>query len=215
MEFIRQPPKWLLDVMPDGGKEFLDAGGWWGLLCFGAFIVLLLFWAFASKFMGLFQRRPKKPVEKNLVENLSEYPRLPPSTGDRRLLVEGVPVRLRLVVAAPAGVATKINSEAIVKLLDSVLPGLGDIAAHDRPRINIWPAQLSYEGFAHTFHRNTVPPEGEDQPSPWVTLAGQAMIGKHQVLLGLALQAIKPNTIGRKTLKAHEWSSVLRVRVRD
>ena len=41
------------------------------------------------------------------------------------------------------------------------------------------------------------------------------MVGKQQILLGLGLQAIKPTTVGRKTLKAHEWESVLRVRVRD
>jgi hypothetical protein len=215
MDFIRKPPDWLMQPMPDGVQEFLNNGGWLGILGVGALVVLLVLWAFASKFLGLFKPRPKKPVEKNLVEDLSSFQRLPPSTGDRRLLVEGVPVRLRLVVAAPAGVATRINSEAIIKLLDSVLPGLGDIAAHDRPRITIWPAQLSYEGFANTFHRSTPVPEGEDDPTPWVLLAGRALIGKHQVNLGLGLQALKAHTIGRRTLKAHEWDSVLRVRVRD
>jgi hypothetical protein len=215
MDFIRKPPQWLLDALPGGGQEFLNNGGWWGLLGLGALVVLLLFWAFASRFLGLFRHRPRKPADRVTAEDLSSYPPLPPSTGDRRLLVDGVPVRLRLVVAAPAGIATRINPDAIIKLLDGVLPGMGDIAAHDKPRISIWPAQLSYEGFAHTFHRSTVPPESEDQPSRWVMLAGQAMIGKHQVLLGLALQAIKPNTIGRRTLKSHDWASVLRVRVRD
>jgi hypothetical protein len=215
VDFIFEPPQWLLDVLPEGGQEFLKGGGWWGIVGFGVLVAVLLLWAMAAKFFGLFKRRPKKPVEKHLVENLGEYPPLPPSTGDRRLLVEGVPVRLRLVVAAPAGVTTKINVEAINKLLDGVLPGLGDIAAHDRPRVNIWPAQLSYEGFAHTFHSSTPAPEGEDQPTPWVMLAGRAMIGKHQVLLGLALQALKPYSLGRRTLKSHEWESVLRIRVRD
>jgi hypothetical protein len=215
MDFIRKPPEWLLEMLPEGGQEFLKNGGWWAVLGFGTLIVLLLLWAIASKFLGLFQRRPKKPVEKVLAEDLSAYPPLPPSTGDRRLLVEGVPVRLRLVVTAPAGIATRINPDAVNKLLDGVLPGLGDIAAHDQPRINTWPPQLSHEGFAHTFHRNTVPPEGENEPSCWVMLAGQAMVNRHQVLLGLALQALKPNTIGRRTLKSHEWASVLRVRVRD
>jgi len=45
----------------------------------------------------LFGGRAKKAEPKNLVENLEDYPDLKPSSGDRQLRVEGVPVRLRLV----------------------------------------------------------------------------------------------------------------------
>jgi hypothetical protein len=210
MEFINNPPPWLKDISPDGAQYI-----WWGILGFGALVVLLLLWALLSKFLGLFSRKPAKPKEKNLEEDLADYPPLPPSTGDRRLLVEGVPVRLRLVVAAPAGKESRVSAENIEKVLDRVLSGLGDIVIHDRPRVKIWPMQLSYEGFANTFHNNTTLPEGEDAPSRWVMVAGRAMVGKQQILLGLGLQAIKPTTVGRKTLKAHEWESVLRVRVPD
>lgn len=210
MEFIDNPPQWLKDMLPDAAQY-----AWWGILGFGALVVLLLFWAICSKMLGVFSRKPTPPKQKKLQEDLESYPPLPPSTGDRRLLVEGVPVRLRLVVAAPAGKESKVSANNIERVLDRVLVGLGDIALHDRPRVKIWPMQLSYEGFANTFHNNTTLPEGEDEPSRWVMVAGRAMVGKQQILLGLGMQAIKPTTVGRKTLKAHEWESVLRVRVRD
>jgi hypothetical protein len=34
-------------------------------------------------------------------------------------------------------------------------------------------------------------------------------------MLGVALQSIKPNTLGRRTVDAHEWASILRVRVKE
>ncbi len=75
--------------------------------------------------------------------------------------------------------------------------------------------QVSYEGFAKHFHRNTLVPQTEGGLSPWVVVAGRAKLGKNQVMVGLALQAIKPTTVGRLTLQAHEWESKLRVRVRE
>ena len=95
------------------------------------------------------------------------------------------------------------------------MPGLGRICEADRPRVRVWPQQLSYEGFAKHFHRNTRIPEGERQLSRWVVVAGRAKFGSKQVMLGLALQAIKPNSIGRKTIDAHQWDELLRIRVRD
>jgi hypothetical protein len=58
-------------------------------------------------------------------------------------------------------------------------------------------------------------PEAEGELSPWVIVAGRAKLGKQQVMVGLALQALKPTTVGRLTLEAHEWDSKLRVRVRE
>jgi hypothetical protein len=75
--------------------------------------------------------------------------------------------------------------------------------------------QLSYEGFAKHFHRNTITPEPEGELTRWVMVAGRAKLGKKQIMLGLALQAVKPTTVGRKTVDSHEWATVLRVRVRE
>jgi len=215
MEILQKPPQWLVNVLPDAGKRLVENGGigWYVALGGAGLVVLLLLYVVLK---GLFRRTPPEPKDDDLTEHLEEFPALPPSTGDRRLLVEGVPVRLRLVVIAPPGAGAKIDVENINRLLNAVLSGLGDIAATDKPSVRIWPRQHSYEGFAKIFHNNTVLPDDEDESSTrWVMLAGRAKISGKQYLLGLGLEALKPTTVGRKTLKAHEWASVLRVRVRD
>ena len=196
-------------------RDFLENGGWLAILAFLGLLGLLLVWGVLSKIRGWFSGKRVVATGPNLQEDLSSFAPLPPSTGDRRLLVEGVPVRLRLVVLAPAGRESQIAGDRIAQLLERVVLGLGDIARSDKPKITIWPVQLSYEGFANTFHKNTPAPEGDKDPSRWVLVAGRAKVDGTQIMLGLGMQAIKPTTVGRRTLDAHEWASVLRVRVRD
>jgi hypothetical protein len=211
MEQITRPPKWFVDLAPPGWSD----GLWWGVLGFGALFVLLLLFAFCSKVLGLFKGKPPKDKDPELEMDLQSFPPLPPSTGDRRLLVDGVPVRMRLVVIAPAGTESKVQADKVPQILDRVVTGMGDVAQHDKPETKIWPLQRSYEGFANQFHRNTPLPEGEDEPSRWVMVAGRVKLGQYQIMLGLGLQAIKPTTVGRRTLDAHQWADLLRVRVRD
>ena len=96
-----------------------------------------------------------------------------------------------------------------------ILPGLGEIYAHDKPRVKVWPKQVSYQGFATHFHRNMETGAEEGVQTRWVMVAGRAKLGKFQIMMGLALQSIKPNTVGRRTVDSHEWATVLRVRVKD
>jgi hypothetical protein len=183
-----------------------------GVLLVGALVLLALL---VVVIRILFGRKKATPAAPNLEEDLAGYPPAPGSSGDRRLVVEGVPVRLRLVVLAPAGSQGEVDEENIEATLERIVPGLGQIFKADKPRVRIWPVQLSYEGFTKHFHRNTPIPEGERTLSPWVVVAGRAKLGKNQVMVGLAVQAIKPTTVGRLTLEAHEWDSKLRVRVRE
>jgi hypothetical protein len=163
----------------------------------------------------LFGRRKPAVKPPSLEEDLSTYPALQTSGGDRRLTVEGVPVRLRLVVVAPAGKESDVEDEKIESYLERMLPGLAEVFRQDRPRVRIWPMQLSYQGFANHFHRNMLVPEKEGELTPWVIVAGRAKLGKNQIMVGFAMQALKPTTVGRLTVEAHEWESKLRVRVRD
>jgi hypothetical protein len=183
-----------------------------GVLLVGALVFLAMLLVLLRI---LFGRRKAKSKAPDLEEDLSTYPPLRSSGGDRRLLVEGVPVRLRLVVLAPGGKQSEIDEEKIEPMLNKIVNGLGEICQADRPRIRIWPMQLSYNGFATHFHRCMLVPEADGEPTQWVIVAGRAKLGTQQVMAGFALQAIKPTTVGRLTLESHEWDSKLRVRVRE
>jgi hypothetical protein len=119
---------------------------------------------------------------------------------------------LRLVVVAPSGREGDVDATAVEKLLDRIVPGLGGVARNDRPRIRVWPAQLSQQGFNAAFHRCTPKREGEGQPSRWVLVAGRAVVGRQPVMLGLGLWAEEPGTIGRLSLEPHQWLDVVRLR---
>lgn len=204
-------PKQLTDLLPEGLRQYalyIAGGG----VCIASIVVLLLFLA-VIRF--LFGRRAKPAKGPNLVENLQEYPELKSSTGDRQLRVEGTPARLRLVVVAPAGTAFEVDLDTLDKLLEKVVQGLGEIYKHDKPRVKQWPTQVSYKGFATHFHANMKTGAEEGEQTRWVMVAGRIKVGKQQFMLGIALQTIKPNTIGRLTVDAHEWTNVLRVRVKE
>lgn len=204
-------PKALTDFLPEDLRKYaIYVAG--AVVCVGSVVVLMML---AAVFRFLFGRRPKKAEKKNLVENLEEYPDLKSSGGDRQLRVEGVPARLRFIAVAPAGTTSEIELDQLGKILDELLPGLGDIYKHDKPRVKVWPPQVSYQGFAHFFHNNMNTGGADGEQTRWATLAGRVKVGKKQIMVGMALQSIKPNTVGQRTLDSHEWASVLRVRVKD
>jgi hypothetical protein len=162
--------------------------------------------------LALVSRKPRVvDPERHLRENLAEFPPAFGPPGSRQLLIQGVPVRLRLVVLAPAGKQNFVDPDAAVDILNQVAYGLGGVALVDKPRVRVWPPQLSHSGFAPTFHRRVVRPEPEGQPSPWILVAGPARVGGSPVLLGLAGYADKPTTVGRLNLEEDQWASVLRI----
>lgn len=145
-----------------------------------------------------------------LQEDLDEYP-LPNPTGPRQLTVEGVPVRVRLVVVAPVGRDHYLDDNSVELLLDQVVHGLADVLSYDRPRIRVWPQQLSSQGFALKFNRLTRRPEPDGQPSHWILIAGQTPPRPRPLLVGLAVWANEANYIGRLTLDPLHWGDRLRV----
>ena len=165
-------------------------------------LLLLILWVRRG------QRPPVDP-EAALIENLGDYP--PAGPGPQRLFLHGHPMRVRLVVLAPMGKRPLPANGAVEPLLDQVLRGLGDIARQDRPRIRVWPPQLSSQGFAPTFLRLTRRPEAAGKPSPWVLAAGPVRAGAHQFLLGLALCADSPTDATNMSVQANEWNDVLRI----
>jgi hypothetical protein len=116
------------------------------------------------------------------------------------------------VVVAPVGKQAQLDAANAEPLLEHVRRGLGAAAQQDRPRVRVWPPQLSHQGFAVKFHRLTEKPEPDGRPSRWALLAGRARVGQHYILLGLALWTDEPTTLGRLTLEPDQWPLVLNVR---
>jgi hypothetical protein len=156
--------------------------------------------------------RPKlKEVdpEAGLAQNLAEYPPPPVAPGKRRLTVKKQPARLRLIVVAPVGRKDAPNASQAAVLADHVLHGLSDVIRADKPRVIVWPSQLSNAGFAPTFFRLVRRPEPEHIDSRWVLVAGPATAKGQKILLGLALWADEPNDLDRIAVEPDQWNEVL------
>jgi hypothetical protein len=211
---LMKPPGWLLDLLPQGGKDFLTGGGWFLVLGVVALVVLVIVLLFLRGVLrALFGGGKKGPdLEKGLRENLAEYPPPPGKPGPRRVVIDGQPARMRLVVIAPMGKAASIDASKAEQLLEHVNRGLGDFVAKDKPRVKIWPPQLSIDGFRNTFHRLTRKPEPEGKPTRWVLLAGQARVGKQFILLGMALLTDQTNSLGPIMMEPDHWTERLKIK---
>jgi hypothetical protein len=212
MEQSSWPPPWLNDLLPPAARNFLDQGGWWVVYGVAALLVLIVLLILVGLVRRLFGRRPAPDLDVGLREDLAGYPPPPGAPPARRLLVEGHPARVRLVVIAPVGKQVQVDPANAEPLLEHVRRGLGAAAQHDRPRVRVWPPQLSHQGFAVKFHRLTATPDQEGRPSHWALLAGRARVGQHYLLLGLALWTDETTTLGRLTLEPDQWPLVLNVR---
>jgi hypothetical protein len=198
----------LIELLPPELQEY------WPLLIFVPALLILLpiAWYQRRALKALIVRpfRPIKPQPK-LDEDLSSYPA--PSFGParRRLMIEGVPVRIRLVVLAPAGTGEPIDEKGTKDMLNRVLWGLGAIVEQDQPQIRIWPPQLSSHGFPAVFHRLARTKEADTEPSHWILIAGATPPRPRTVLLGLGLWTEEPTTIGRLSMEPREWALSLHV----
>ena len=172
-----------------------------GAVGVGAFVVLLLLFA-------AMRRGKKGDPETGLGDDLSTLPPAPKGPRHYQLYVMNQPARLRLVVIAPVGKKTvgKVDSA-----LEQIFRGLGEVSFDDKPRIRIWPAQLSTTGFAPTFFRLTKSPDAEGKASRFVMLAGPARAGAMPVLLGLVVEVEERSKLGKLTMTETQWGEVLRV----
>jgi hypothetical protein len=210
MDAIQEKLQPLIDLLPEKVQAY-----WWAIFGFAALLIALILLAVARGLLrAAFGKRKTRPEDwsKQLREDLSTYPLPPEQRGKQRLTIYHVPVRLRLVVLAAAGKETEIDASQAEVLLNRVIPGLGGIARDDRPRVRVWPPQLSQQGFATAFFRHTITGAQEGQPSPWVLVAGRSLFTQPTVLLGLALRADEPNNLGRLSLEPHQWLDVLRIK---
>jgi hypothetical protein len=125
----------------------------------------------------------------------------------------GTPVRLAVLVLAPAGRnnATPTDAE-LPELIDSLVPGLWAVVQTHGPLVRCWPFQLSTQGFTHSFFNHVRLPGDRGKGTPWSAVAGRFEVGDRQLLAGLVCVADRPNSLSQMTV-AHvgQWLDVLRV----
>jgi hypothetical protein len=159
----------------------------------------------------VFGRRGAPDLQKGQRESLAEFPP-PPPIGDRQLKVNGMPVRIRLVVVAPTGSAQDpIGNDDVFSILNEVTHGLGSVARSDKPRVRVWPPQLSVAGFAPTFHRLVDATDASKNGKRWIKLAGHAKTSGRPVLVGLAVLADEATSMNELTLSATDWQELCQV----
>jgi hypothetical protein len=158
------------------------------------------------------RRRGPPPLrEPALAIDLDSLTAGPPEEGPQ-LHCYGLPVRLAVMVLAPAGrggeVPAGVERSAA---LDQIVPGLPRVAAAHGTLIKVWPAQLSPRGFAQVFFTNVKLPGDRGKGSPWCSLAGRFEANGQPYLAGMALCAARPNSLSQHTIELpSEWLEVLR-----
>jgi hypothetical protein len=212
VEELRQKLAPLTDWIPGELRERLPVEAWWGVLFGAALLVLVIFLMFLRRLFRGGRQPIRAPAPQDEAgEDLGQYPPLLRPLGANVATVYHVPARLRLAVVAPVG-KMPIDPTTAEAMLDQVVPGLGQVARDDKPRVLVWPPQLSHHGFGAMFHRATRRPEAEGEASRWILVAGRAQVGKQPVALGLAFQADQPNTVGRLNIEPQQWLDVIRLR---
>lgn len=183
--------------LPEGDNQMLLYSG----AGVGIFVLLVIV---------IFTMRGRKKVdpEEGLREDLGAIPEASDEDRNYQLYVMNQPVRLRLVVIAPVGKKPLGKPETV---LEQVCRNLGEVTLDDKPRVRVWPPQLSTAGFAPTFTRLIQRPEAAGKASRWVLLAGPARAGGAPILLGLAVQADSPVKLGHMHMSETQWAEVLRV----
>jgi hypothetical protein len=211
MEQIEEYLKPVIDILPEDLREF-----WLVIYGTAALIILLpLAWYQRHRLRALipFPRRPVVEPPK-LDEDLTGLAPAPGPTGGRRLFIEGVPARLRMVVVAPLGKGASFEESAIPELLDQVRWGLAALARQDQAALRVWPAQFSAHGFPAVFFRHLHRAEPDGQPSHWVLLAGPTPPRPRSVLLGLALWTDAATAIGHLIMDPSQWMKTLQIETR-
>ena len=145
------------------------------------------------------------------VQQLSDAP---PSSSAARLEVYNVPMRLALLVIAPAGRDAQIPpSSSLPLVVDAIVPNLMQVLNDHQPDFRRWPPQLSSQGFSQVFFNNVPLPGDGGKNTRWCGLAGRFDTPGGPFLAGLVCVAETPNAIGQITInQPGQWLDLVRVK---
>lgn len=158
--------------------------------------------------------KPSGRFEDTLLIDIEKLPARPTPKGGSVLEFYNWPVRIALVVFAPAGTgATKLSLDRWNEAFDSIVPGLSRVIDAHRPAIRTWPTQLSTSGFASKFFQHVPLPGDNGKGSVFSAVAGTFLLDDRPMLVGMVFEATEPDRHGQYTINnANEWLGMLRVK---
>ncbi len=171
-------------------------------------IVLVVFMVLANRGAGR-----ASAADDDLSINLLALSDTALPTAGASLEFYGTPVRLMVLVIAPAGRGQSPDRSELPKMAEHLLPGLMSLLKTHQPIFRLWPPQLSTTGFGHVFFNNLRLPGERGKGTPWCGVVGRFSIDGRPYLAGFICAAERANGLGEVTLE-HEggWLDVLRIR---
>ena len=174
----------------------------------GAGLLTIVAWRLIRR-----QARRHASVDRDqLAIQLSDFTTQPVRDAGPQLRVYNVPMRLALVVMAPAGRDGRLpDRTSWPNLIDRAIPQIHAVITAHQTEMRPWPKQLSTEGFCQKFfHALNLPAHG--QGSPWSAVAGRVTADDQRYLIGLLLCSSQPNNLGQYTVERDtQWLDVLRI----
>lgn len=188
----------------------------WMFVAGGAVLLFVVVALVAAIAMLRRKEPPAEPAADALAVNIQALPSHGPSAEFPRLEVFGVPVRLAVVVLAPAGRGTLPTTHELSEVLEAIAPGLTDVFRSQSPKFRHWPAQLSSHGFIQSFFNKLALPGDHGKRTPWTSIAGKLEWNEQTLLAGFVCCADGPNSLGQFPVD-HEgkWHEVMRVRLAE
>lgn len=186
------------------------------LLLGGVVLVVLLVLSLVVLLFRLLRRRARQLelVQPDLRIDVASLPAHGPPENGPRLEFYGTPVRLAVLVLAPAGRNNPLPAEhELPTVLDDLLPGFMAVVVEHRPLMRFWPCQLSTQGFVNSFFGNVRLPGDRGKGTPWCAVAGRFETGGQQLLAGLVCIASRANSLSQVTVThVGQWMDVLRIK---
>ena len=158
------------------------------------------------------RRAPPPEAPPDLTIDVASLPTVRAPVSGPRLHFLHVPVRLAVVVLAPAGRVREVPADQVSDVLDSIVPGLSQVVSTHSPMIRRWPGQMSIRGFANTFSMHAKLPGQGGRGTPWCSAAGVFKVAGQPMMAGLVMCADAPTNIGPMVVEREtQWLDLLRI----
>jgi hypothetical protein len=221
LEELKQITAPVTKHLPEPVQNFLDQGGWWWIL--GGLAVLALLWLRSMVRKLSSARRPARKKKGKRKKRAGAAPAIQreelaligegfTETGPNRVVVKGVPAKLRLVVLS---MGTKggggLSEDMADRVLDWIKDGLAAVASYDSPGVRVWPPYYSADGFATALPSFVPVPVGRGAKSHWVLLAGSVRMGRLIIHVGLLLYTEEASSLKFIKVKGERWLDTLAI----